>query len=109
MESCRIRRGETSWRRFPPRRGSIAVLVAACLCAALGVPTLSAASAGVPSATRLAPQINQFGSSIWGLQGLGSVWTSSPVVATIDNVRAVVLATLSGEIYVVNARTGQEL
>jgi len=109
MESCRIDRAETSWRRFLPRRGPLAILVSACLCAALGVPTLSAASAAVPTATRLAPQINQFGSSIWGLQGLGSVWTSSPVVATIDNVRAVVLATLTGEIYVVNARTGQEL
>ena len=34
---------------------------------------------------------------------------SSPVVATIDGVKAVVLATLSGEIYVVNAKSGREL
>ena len=54
-------------------------------------------------------QINQFGTSLWALQGLGSVWMSSPVVATIDGVKAVVLATLSGEIYVVNAKTGREL
>jgi len=37
------------------------------------------------------------------------VWASSPVVATIDGVKAVVLATLSGEIYVVNAKSGREL
>jgi hypothetical protein len=34
---------------------------------------------------------------------------SSPVTATIDGVKAVVLATLSGEIYVLNARSGDEL
>ncbi len=56
-----------------------------------------------------AAQINQFGTSTWSLRGLGPVWMSSPVVATIDNVKAVVLGTLSGEIYVVNARTGTEL
>jgi hypothetical protein len=34
---------------------------------------------------------------------------SSPVVATIDGVSAVILATLSGEIYVVDAKSGREL
>ena len=43
------------------------------------------------------------------LKKLGPVWMSSPVVATIDGVKAVVLATLSGEIYVVNAKSGREL
>lgn len=52
---------------------------------------------------------NDFDYPVWTHQNLGPVWMSSPVVATIDNVKAVVLATLSGEIYVFNARTGKEL
>ena len=43
------------------------------------------------------------------MRKMGPVWMSSPVVATIDGVKAVVLATLSGEIYVVNALSGAEL
>jgi hypothetical protein len=43
------------------------------------------------------------------MKKMGPVWMSSPVVATIDGIKAVVLATLTGEIYVVNALTGAEL
>jgi hypothetical protein len=55
------------------------------------------------------PQADQFKGPDWSLGGIGSVWMSSPVVATIDGVKAVILATLSGEIYVVNAKSGREL
>jgi hypothetical protein len=54
-------------------------------------------------------QTNHFGSSLWSARKLGPVWMSSPVIATIDGVKAVVLATLSGEIYVMDAKSGAEL
>ncbi len=90
--------------------------LALSLSAALTVPALSAACAApltsgghrAPGLARL-PQVEDFGSSSWSIRNLGSVWMSSPVIATIDGVKAVVLATLSGEVYVVNAKTGAEL
>ncbi|MGA2529924.1 MAG: hypothetical protein ABSG36_12270 [Acidimicrobiales bacterium] len=80
------------------------------------LPAVSAAWAGVRAAgsrdqrgrAELA-QVNHFGSALWSMKKMGPVWMSSPVVATIDGVKAVVLATLSGEIYVVNALSGAEL
>ena len=79
-------------------------------------PAFSAASASVrTSVSTRAPRgtsvsrIQDFQSPAWVLKNLGSVWISSPVVATIHGVKAVVLATLSGEIYVVNAKSGREL
>ena len=91
-------------------------MAAVCLAAALTVPASSAAWAGArTSKTHDARQhegaskVNHFGSSLWAMRRLGPVWMSSPVVATIDGVKAVVLATLSGEIYVVNAKSGAEL
>ena len=97
-------------QRLRARQGLLAMMVAVGCIAALNVPAYSAASAAVraPGGTH-SSQVNQFGSSLWALKKLGPVWMSSPVVATIDGVKAVVLATLSGEIYVVNARSGVEL
>ncbi|MGO8723281.1 MAG: hypothetical protein ACLQRM_11185 [Acidimicrobiales bacterium] len=96
--------------------GALSSLAGVSLVALLTVPASPAAWAvtATPkvhgnSMSSRAAQINQFGTSTWSLRGLGPVWMSSPVVATIDNVKAVVLGTLSGEIYVVNARTGTEL
>jgi len=106
MGQCRVTR----------RRSLVPCVVAACLIAAFTVPAFSAASAGVRTSTATgAPRrtsvskIHDFQNSLWSLTKLGSVWMSSPVVATIDGVKAVVLATLSGEIYVVNAKSGREL
>ncbi len=98
------------------RRGLLWSAAAACLVGALTVPASSAAWAGsaatkarsAPSRTQTS-KVNHFGSSLWAVRKLGPVWMSSPVVATIDGVKAVVLATLSGEIYVMNARSGTEL
>jgi hypothetical protein len=94
-------------------------LLSVALCAVLTAFAVPALSAGATARTAPAPHgskglpraahIDQFGQTLWDLQGLGSDWTSSPVVATIDNVKAVVLATLTGEIYVINAKTGKEL
>ena len=92
-----------------------ASLAATCLVAILTIPA-SQAWAGVGTGrsqdnsgrARLS-QSNDFGSSVWSVRDLGPVWMSSPVVATIDGVKAVILATLSGEVSVVNARTGAEL
>jgi hypothetical protein len=103
-------------RRVMAHRGLLPFVAAACLIAAFTVPTFSAASAGVrtstpsgvPNGTRVT-HIPHFESPLWTLKRLGSTWMSSPVVATIDGVKAVVLATLSGEIYVVNAKSGREL
>lgn len=51
-----------------------------------------------------------FATASWAITGLkGGLFVSSPVVATIDGVKAVVQATLGGEILVVNAKTGREL
>ena len=120
MASCRIPRVKTSRERPLSGRSFLTIVGVACLAAALAVPARSAASAGARTEARPAgagglhakkwvPPGNWFGNPLWQLQGLGSVWMSSPVVATIDGVKAVVQATLSGEIYVVNARTGREL
>lgn len=97
-------------------RGLLSIFVLASLIAVFTVPASSLAGAGVrttntpkaPAATRIG-KVNQVGSSVWTLGHIGPVWMSSPVVATIDGVKAVVQATLSGEIYVVNAKTGREL
>ncbi len=97
-------------------RGLLSIFVLASLIAVFTVPASSLAGAGVrttntpkaPTATRIG-KVNQVGSSVWTLGHIGPVWMSSPVVATIDGVKAVVQATLSGEIYVVNAKTGREL
>jgi len=53
--------------------------------------------------------MNTFASPAWKRSGLGSIWTSSPVVATIDGVKAVVIGSQSGAVYVMNAKTGNEL
>jgi hypothetical protein len=96
--------------------GAVSSLAAVTLLALFSVPASQAAWAGVkiPEAHSAAAgtgeaQVNDFGTSAWVLKGLGPVWMSSPVIATIDGVKAVILGTLSGEIYVVNARTGAEL
>src|SRR5271166_4831830 len=120
MASCRIRRDNTSQWRTRGRRSLWTMMVAACVSAALAAPALSAASprarasVGAPAtgglhARKWVPPGNWFGKSLWAIKGMGSVWMSSPAVATIDGVKAVVQATLSGEIYVVNAKTGREL
>ena len=118
MASCRIRSSRTSSGRRLAHHNLFSIALAASLVAAFVVPGLSAASAGPPASRskstgpnglpRLA-QDNQFGQALWTQKGLGSVWVSSPVVATIGRVKAVVLATLTGEIYVFNAKTGHEL
>ncbi len=89
------------------------------LAAASTIPAVSAAWADVrvPNAPNAAnggahgskAQVNHFGTALWSVRGMGPVWMSSPVIATIDGVKAVVLGTLSGEIYVLNAKTGAEL
>ena len=87
-----------------------ACLAAACATAAFVVPTSPSAGAQARSnAVPRAASANRFGTALWAMRQLGPDFMSSPVIATIDDVKAVVLATLSGEIYVVNARTGAEL
>ena len=91
-------------------------LAAASLATAFIIPTFATAGAQVrkPTAQRTqartqVAKTNRFGSALWAMRQLGPDFMSSPVIATIDNVKAVVLATLSGKIYVVNAKTGAEL
>ena len=95
----------------------LAVSLTVALCAALAV-TQAPGSAASPSrgpgpgtrlATDVVPRASTFAAPAWKLTGLGSFWTTSPVVATIDGTKAVVAASLSGEVYVVNAKTGREL
>ena len=87
--------------------------LAGVLLIALAAPTASAASGATTGRGRAAatarPHTSTFATPAWHLGGLGSIWTSSPVTATIDGVKAVVQASQSGEIYVVNAKNGQEL
>ncbi len=116
MDARHMRHCDMGRSRMMTRRSLLPCVVAACIIAAFTVPAFSAASAGVrtstaraaTSGTRVA-QIHDFQAPAWTLRKLGAVWMSSPVVATIDGVKAVVLATLSGEIYVVNAKSGREL
>jgi hypothetical protein len=91
-------------------------VVVVSLVAASTVPAVSAAWAGVrvPSArsavtTANKAQVNHFGSAVWSVRNMGPVWMSSPLIATIDGVKAVVMGTLSGEVYVLNAKSGAEL
>jgi hypothetical protein len=100
--------------RVTKRRGLLSCIIAASLVAAFTIPAFSAASAGVRTSSgkgvpRSVTRALDFQGPSWALKELGPVWMSAPVVATIDGVKAVVLATLSGEIYVVNARSGREL
>jgi hypothetical protein len=98
-----------------PAKRPLLVMAAVSLAAAMTIPAVSAwAAVRAPASHRstgraAAPLVNHFGSSLWSARKLGPVWMSSPVVATIDGVKAVVLATLSGEIYVMDAKSGAEL
>ena len=116
MDSRHMRHCDMGRTRATTLRGLLPFVAVVCLLTAFAVPVSSPASAGVRNPdTRGAPRrsvaikINDFQEPLWALKQLGPVWMSSPVVATIDGVKAVVLATLSGEIYVVNARSGREL
>ncbi len=100
--------------RGTKHRRLLGCVVASGLVAAFTIPTFSAASAGVRTAGGKgahhgATRALAFQGPLWTLRGLGPVWMSAPVVATLDGVKAVILATLSGEIYVVNAKSGREL
>ncbi len=116
MDSRHMRHCDMGRTQATALRSLLPFLATACLVTALTVPAFSSASAMVRSpASRGAPhrsgtaKILEFQDPSWTLKNLGSVWMSSPVVATIDGVKAVVLGTLSGEIYVVNAKSGREL
>ena len=116
MDSRHMRHCDMGRSQATALRSLLPFLATACLVTALTVPAFSSASAMVRSpASRGAPhrsgtaKILEFQDPSWTLKNLGSVWMSSPVVATIDGVKAVVLGTLSGEIYVVNAKSGREL
>jgi hypothetical protein len=50
-----------------------------------------------------------YGSPAWTLCGIGGQGFTSPVTGTIDGSRVVVDASLTGMVYVVNARTGTEM
>ena len=52
---------------------------------------------------------NSFGSPLWTDQVGTATGFTSPTFATIDGVRAIVAASLNGEVYVVNAITGTAL
>jgi hypothetical protein len=106
-------------RRTTAHRRLVTGLAIVSLAAASTIPAVSAAWADVrvpktPNAANAGAngseaQVNHFGTALWSVRGMGPVWMSSPVIATIDGVKAVVLGTLSGEIYVANAKTGAEL
>lgn len=79
---------------------SVVAALAAVVAAATVV--LAAPARGDPAATSSIP------TQAWEI-GIGRVAFSSPVVAEIDGVRAIVVGTLSGYVHVVNAATGHEL
>jgi hypothetical protein len=92
--------------RFPRMTASALVGVAFAIIAA-SAATLPAGANRSAGKTVL-PRHNTFPAHVWQDQ-IGHVAFSSPVVAEIDGVRAVVLGTLNGYINVVNATTGREL
>jgi hypothetical protein len=94
--------------------GRTATLVAL---AALLMPTMMlAASTGAAAGSGAGrhrnstiSRLNTFTQPLWTADIGTNVEYSSPTFATIDGVRAIVAASLSGEVYVVNAITGKEL
>jgi hypothetical protein len=63
------------------------------------------------SSSRIGPRVASaapFSSPVWD-DSIGRVEFSSPTVAVIDGVTAVVVATETGDVYVINARNGDEL
>ncbi|HEV2361586.1 MAG TPA: hypothetical protein VGS21_07780, partial [Acidimicrobiales bacterium] len=82
---------------------------AAVLSLALPTAALSGSSvAGASPASRPSFIYNTYPAKNW-IVPIGKVALSSPTIAEIDGVRAVVQATLSGYVHVFNATTGREL
>ena len=76
----------------------------------LGLPALGAiASPQAAAAVAAQSSSNTYPSPIWTDQVGTETGFTSPTFATIDGVRAVVVASLNGEVYVVNAITGVAL
>jgi hypothetical protein len=85
-----------------------AAVVVASMVLATGVASaVTARPAGMRSS--VAPRTgNTFPHAVWSVR-TGRIAFSSPTVATIDGMRAVVIGSLSGYVYVMNAVTGAEL
>jgi hypothetical protein len=99
----RYRLGLGSWTA----RMALATLAAAGAATGLGVPQ-TAASASTAPAAALPRSGNTFGAPIWA-RLTGHIAFGSPTVATIDGVKAVVVGSENGLVYVMNANTGAEL
>src|SRR5580700_2421520 len=106
--------------RHPCRRRSLplavtiatAAVVVAPVALISGVASAFAArvAAAPPSGARssVAPRTgNTFPHAVWSVR-TGRIAFSSPTIATIDGMRAVVIGSLSGYVYVMNAVTGAE-
>jgi hypothetical protein len=85
-------------------------LALATVAFSVAAASLALAQGGASAAPRAAtqPTGNTFPPAVWNV-GVGHVGFSSPTIAQIDGVRAVVVATESGWVYVLNASTGREL
>ena len=96
--SCRRRRPGI---RSLVARVTFASLTTAAATTALGLFQTSATAAQLPRS-------NTFPAAVW-TQLTGHIGFGSPTVATIDGVKAVVVGSESGLVYVMNAKTGAEL
>lgn len=76
---------------------------------AVGALLLAATPGTSPAAAKSPTQLETFPTSLWTVSLGNNVEYSSPTFATIDGVRAIVAASLTGYVYVVNALTGREL
>jgi hypothetical protein len=110
----RIAKCSFTWRGLSGTRRSKALLLAGSLVASLtllGVPVTASTNGGrlASSDSVHATTAASFGSPLWIDQVGTATGFTSPTFATIDGVRAVVAASLNGEVYVVNAITGDAL
>ncbi len=106
-------------RRRRLRSSIVPVMSAACVAvgiAAIGTPASGARHAGAAAASHASSsacptyKAAALGAPVWTLGcHIGGQGFTSPVVGTIDGVKVVVDASLTGMVYVVNARTGREM
>jgi hypothetical protein len=101
--ATRRRHGLRSWAA----RLTLASVAVALATTGLGFFETSASASSAPHA-QLPHDGNTFGAPIWE-QLTGHIAFGSPTVATIDGVKAVVVGSENGLVYVMNANTGAEL
>jgi hypothetical protein len=108
MEKRLVKVRPTKIRSSSFRLGTRALTLILVASAAVAYGQSGSAATARPRGTT-AGSPNTFSSPMWESTIGDNIDYSSPTFATIEGARVIVAASLSGEIYVVNARTGSEM